>query len=60
MPKIKSVVAPGFHYTFLMGDTPRVIKPTEDLRAEHAYSLHYMVDETGYLFPISPEILPYN
>ena len=60
MPKINDSVALGFHYTFLVGDKPKVLTPTEDLKSDFAYSLHYLVEKSRQLLPIAPENLPYN
>jgi hypothetical protein len=60
MPQIGKKIEPGFHYTFLVGDKPKVLKPTEDLKCDYAYSLHYLVSKTQQLLPVAPDILPYN
>jgi hypothetical protein len=59
MPRIENV-AEGFHYTFMVLDTPKIMKADEDNKASYAYSLHYLVSSTRQLLPIAADMLPYN
>ena len=58
MPKVN--MTPGFHYTFMVNGNPQVCKPTERLKEDNAYSLHYMVEKHQVLLSIAADNLPYN
>ena len=45
IPKIKDDVEAGFYYTFLVGEKPKILEPTEELKSEYAYSLHFLVSK---------------